>query len=214
VVDEMSTEETEAAWQDIMGVDTGNPSEALEFEPELHPRDEEGKFAEKPGVSDLGVDTSLDGFDGDEREAIKNGIVNFTETFDVSPANEVTTEFGGQSNDSVARAVWGEERVEIQPEAFSTERLEDWEEEGALVGSDLEYVVAHELGHLFHNQEGERTLDWETRNHREILNEEVSRRAASVPNEAIAELSAMIVQGEELSPELQEIWNTYGGPEI
>ena len=66
IVDEVATEETEAAWADIMGL------ESLDWNPELHPRDGEGKFTESPfsgvidRISEFALDIEIDEVGGGE----------------------------------------------------------------------------------------------------------------------------------------------------
>jgi len=97
IAEQMSDEETEAAWRDVMlpadgddaealsGEDidriADNVVEALDFQPELHPRDSEGKFAEKPGS---GVGGGLDAV-RDAYTSISKSIEVGGESVDASP---------------------------------------------------------------------------------------------------------------------------------
>jgi hypothetical protein len=141
------------------GPDTGNESlagqsgtEALDWEPELHPRDEEGKFTERGGIIDAGQKISSLVIDrATDTDAHRSEISDTVDTeFPIVKLNSDTIEGDGITFEDGAtlgpnRAAW---EVTFTPEESADEKLTELTEKGYLVrekpgGDDIfsEYVV-------------------------------------------------------------------------
>lgn len=89
------------------------------------------------------------------------------------------------------------------------EKYEEW-----LSSTTVESVVTHEIIHQMHYENEvpeERELE---DGEEELLEEEVSGYAAYNPLEAVAEIGAGLLAGEEYPEQVMDIYEKYGGPEL
>jgi hypothetical protein len=152
---------------------------------------------------------TLEGLDEDTQADLESGVRAYEDEFGRLPVDEITTEYEGAEGNG-ARAVYGEGRVEVNPDV-DMEKLNDYADRGLLAGKGHDYIIAHEITHL---DTQDKPLDFESDEHREILDEKVSRRASMTPGEALAEIGAMKVMGDEIDDDLRDIWNTYTEAEL
>lgn len=115
--------------------------------------------------------------------------------------------------------------VLINPEQMDQETL-DGVSESFAVGESVEDMIVHEAMHAAHvdalEEEGwsieeieEELLRGElSESERQIMEEQVSDYAAANPLEVVAEVGTKITLGEEVSDEVLQIYERYGGPEL
>jgi hypothetical protein len=89
------------AWRG-WGPDTGNASEALNFTPELHPRDEDGKFTETGGIVGEFADAISDIARGESEESGKEAARAIQRGADPSEVADVLTDEYGKSAQNAA----------------------------------------------------------------------------------------------------------------
>jgi hypothetical protein len=112
--------------------------------------------------------------------------------------------------------------ITFDPDSFTEENAARWNGEGFLAGDSIQHLVAHEVGHHQHFQS---EVDGQSAGMQaqaqEIpeeakpeFAEQVSVYAVENPNEMVAELYAMQVQGEELSTGMENAYEEFNGPDI
>lgn len=110
----------------------------------------------------------------------------------------------------------------INPDKFDEETLAEGEESGWLVDGTKEGMFAHEVAHARHREEakdqlfdaGGGTVVDLSEDEKEMLENEVSKTASQNLLEAIAEIHAGLVSGEQFSDEVMEFYNQFDGPEV
>jgi hypothetical protein len=115
-----------------------------------------------------------------------------------------------------------DQAIRMDADSFTQENAEQWNDEGFLAGGGLNHMVAHEVGHHNHfakDVDGQSAgMQAQTQEIPEqaqaAFAEQVSVYAVENPNEMVAELYAMQVNGEELSTGMENAYERFNGPEV
>ena len=208
--------------------DTGD-SEARQRVQDIAESDasEDEKKAELESVvSDTtGVESvNFDNFDEQQATATSDALVALGEAGETDGIQEITTDVSDEmtARDSVANYDPFEQTIRIDAGSFTQEKAQEWGDQGYLAGDSIQHLVAHEVGHARHFQN---EIDGQSagmqaqaqeipEDAREPFAEQVSVYAVENPNEMVAELYAMQVQGEDMTTGMENAYEEFGGPEV
>jgi hypothetical protein len=259
MAEQVDDEEAAQAWQDLMLPDEGDHAEALSSEdvdriadsvvealdwnPELHPRDGEGKFTERGGIGSV-IDSALE----EGHSAVEDLVSNETGVDDVSlpvldegedrkalAENLVRAGQEGLTENVDSIEVGGGEAhgaFRYNDNSLRFNRNLDSDDfdasEGEAVSDSMEWLVLHELGHAEHgrvedvlnedsffdqNMAVSRDGEFVGRERVDLVDEEVSAYARSNPGEFVAEVFSGKALGREFPDEVMEIYDEWGGPD-
>jgi predicted Zn-dependent protease with MMP-like domain len=233
-----------------------------EWNPELHPRDDDGKFTSVSGSLDEITDLTNKVKNGDmsdttarrkmgdlvreetdvnasfrtlPQEIEKSAraaqeLIRLSETEDLSGLDRFVV--SGTSDDlkglrgvASGRYKIRERKIVINPDQFEQGIVDDWNESGHAVGTKPESIIRHELGHYLHGEKvaplnPDADVSWEDTKEEfddetaDRVEEELGGYAAVMPGEFIAEAYTYQKEGGTLSDELQELYESYNGPEV
>lgn len=84
-------------------------------------------------------------------------------------------------------------------------------EDNFLAGDTIQHTVCHELAHALHAQEGDKpdTDKWQEYPDRPLIEEQLGEYAGSSPGELVAEVGALMLQGEDVESEMPEVYESY-----
>lgn len=166
----------------------------------------------------------LDGFNEADREELKDTVESVLEGNDIGIRQVLDRDAGYEATDKdpVASYSPSSSDVMFNPEKVYEENIQKLYlkgyETGFLAGDSVEHVVCHELSHAIHAQEGDQPdeEEWEEFSKQDMIEEKLGEYASLSPGELVAEVGALILQGEDIESDLPEVYEAYrefGGPE-
>lgn len=196
--------------------DMGTPWEA--YEPEYEPAESAPEGVDPESLESAVADGTID---ERQQEAIYTGFQKAADVGLLDRTEEVGVD---EEMNSIGRYDPEDHSIVFQPEQFTDEMMESLSDEH-FVGESLEDVAVHEAMHSLHTEvlEAEMTVEEIMDDllqqdlpvgEAQIMNEDVSRYAASNPLEVVAEVGTKILRGEEVSDRALYIYEKYGGPEL
>ena len=177
-------------------------------------------------VSDTtGVESvNFDNFDEQQATATSDALVALGEAGETDGIQEISTDVTEEMSNSNAMANYDpfDQTIRFDPDSFTEEKAQEWGGNGFLAGDSIRHLVAHEVGHHrhFQNQIDGQSAGMQAQAQeipegaRAAFAEDVSVYAVENPNEMVAELYAMQVQGEELTTGMENAYEEFGGPEV
>ena len=167
---------------------------------------------------------NLQEFDEEQATATSDALAALGEAGETDGIQEITTDVTAEMSESKAMANYDpfEETIRFDPDSFTEENAQEWGNNGFLAGDSIQHLVAHEVGHHRHFQN---EIDGQSagmqaqaqeipEDAREPFAEQVSVYAVENPNEMVAELYAMQVQGEDMTTGMENAYEEFGGPEV
>lgn len=159
----------------------------------------------------------LDEFDEDRREQIESTADAILENHSIGVKQILDdgTAFVAGAKDSVAYYTPSTGDVAFNSDKVDEENLQKkylkGYESGFLAGGSIQHVVCHELMHALHAQEGDEpdADTWQEYPDQDLIEEQLGEYAASSPAELVAEVGALLLQGEDVESEMPDVYESY-----
>jgi len=169
-------------------------------------------------------EVSFDGMDIENAARTTEAFTTLSEAGETEGIQAVTTDVSDEMSERRAMANYDPftQEITLDPDSFTQEKAEEWSDEGFLAGDSIQHLVAHEVGHHNHftNEVDGQSAGMQAQaqqipeSAKPAFAEQVSVYAAENPNEMVAELYAMKVQGEDMTTGMENAYEQFNGPEV
>jgi len=110
--------------------------------------------------------------------------------------------------------------VYVSPRVFTRDAMETLHDQGYVAAPDPEHLLRHEVAHHHHNRaisSGRALLPPNAPmvgEVKQLVKNEISRYAAQLNKEMVAEVYALKIVGRDVSDEIEALYTRAGGPEV
>jgi hypothetical protein len=175
---------------------------------------------DEDGGTTPSTDMDLEQFDESQSESIQSTFQELEERGLLENVDRFTGSVGQDPGDSSAATYDPGPGVMWLDQRYTDENTTAMRSSGQWVSGDLATLIRHETIHAEHYRQAgtgraERLAASElTGGEQELMEEQVSRYAASNPLEAVAEIGAMKLRGDEIPEDVEQVYQKYDGPEL
>ena len=169
-------------------------------------------------------EVSFDGMGVEDAARTTEAFTTLSEAGETEGIQAITTDVSDEMSERRAMANYDpfSQEIRLDPDGFTQEKAQEWGEQGFLAGDSIQHLVAHEVGHHNHftnEVDGQSAgMNAQTQEIPEAAQaefaEQVSVYAAENPNEMVAELYALKVQGKEMTTGMENAYEQFNGPEV
>ncbi|WLW38150.1 hypothetical protein [Halorubrum tailed virus BLv36] len=169
-------------------------------------------------------EVSFDGMDVENAARTTEAFTTLSEAGETEGIQAITTDVSDEMSERRAMANYDpfSQEIRLDPDGFTQEKAQEWGEQGFLAGNSIQHLVAHEVGHHNHftNEVDGQSAGMNAQTQeipqaaQQEFAEQVSVYAVENPNEMVAELYALKVQGEELTTGMENAYEEFNGPEV
>jgi hypothetical protein len=203
-------------WRKGAAADSGVEAD---WDPDVHPRGPDGKFVEQP-LDTLPIDVDLDQFDQSQTESIRSALKEMEAQGLLENVDRFTGSVAQDPGDSSAATYDPGSSVMWLDQRYTDKNTAGMQSIGQWVSGDLATLIRHETVHAEHYRQAgvmraERLAASDlTPSEQDLMAEQVSEYAASTPLEAVAEIGAMKLRGDDIPDDVERVYEKYDGPEL